>query len=271
MLKKYSICLIAAFSFFLWIEDDSVHSRSTEPPAFNSSAPGQSSCSGSSCHGVGDPDVGGGSVIIVLGDGTQTQFSRESDMPIDIEVIINDDVAIRHGFQMSVLDNDGNSVGNFITDGVVVGTQNSQGIQFVNHINAPNPNNNAFTFQWDAENFVGDVTFYATGIAANGANGPMGDNRYTASNQATVITMAGIEDDLANFDIYPNPTTDILKLDRLPFDYVDLTISNLSGTTVLAGKFQSSETLDLAQLTPGLYLLSLQVDSYRMTQKLIVK
>jgi len=169
-----TITILAAFlTFGAWAflgENQTAYSNYSQPPSFNSGAPGQSTCSNNGCHASFSVNSGTGSVTISFNGGFSTEY--EPGETYSMSVTIEQAGAVRYGFQMVAFDNNDDSVGDFIA-GDNTGTQNTANINFINHKN-PSGNPNVYSFEWTAPSTdVGPITFYSTGNAANGAQGAM--------------------------------------------------------------------------------------------------
>jgi len=98
------------------------------------------------------------------------------------------------------------------------------------------------------------------------------------------MTTAGLEDDYfvehLKMNLYPNPSDDVLQLEYATekTGQVDLVLFDQSGRAVhhesygvqAGGTYRSS--VDVSQLSPGIYYVSLGVDKYsRLTKKLVIR
>jgi len=75
-----------------------------------------------------------------------------------------------------------------------------------------------------------------------------------------------------NFQVYPNPTNgDVLRI--IGEGLKSYSISSALGQVVLKGKFELLDfnTIQIDELTTGVYFLNLQSDKELMTCKIIVK
>jgi methionine-rich copper-binding protein CopC len=139
-----------------------------------------------------------------------------------------------------------------------------------------------FSFKWVCPTTnVGNVTFYATGNAANGNNLTSGDHIYKLTQVVTPALGAGMnaaEENPAAFNIYPNPATDHLSVSFDAKAGEDYSVHLISadgkevaqlGTGITTGDpIEISASLP-ADLKPGLYLVQL-VHGYSFTAKKIL-
>ena len=76
----------------------------------------------------------------------------------------------------------------------------------------------------------------------------------------------GLEDNnLINFTIYPNPVQDVLFIESLQ-QIEKVKIYNLQGQIIIE---DSTRSVDVSQLTPGLYFVQFSVDKKSITKKFI--
>ena len=75
--------------------------------------------------------------------------------------------------------------------------------------------------------------------------------------------------DQQQFEIYPNPVSDVLYLKNLPCEAVDYSIFNALGQKVAEGS--SCGTISTAELEKGLYLLQIKGQNLLETVKFVVE
>lgn len=257
----------------MWLDREPTHALSSQPPLFQSSAPGQSSCASNNCHG-GEINTGGGNIEILASfDENENVYSDGS--LLDISVSINDPDATRFGFQMVALDAVGNSVGSFVTnDDPSLAIQFGMDIEFINHNMVPFDNPNTFNFQYQApDGDVGPITFYATGMAADGLGSPADDDRYSNGVEITWTEPSGIESDLfASTNIFPNPISGgQLQITGLPFEKAEVNIYDLQGKLHQSKRCYQDDQIDVAALRAGIYMVNIGNDKYQISRKLVVR
>lgn len=129
---------------------------------------------------------------------------------------------------------------------------------------------------------VGNVTFYATGNAANGNNTSSGDHIYKTSQVVTPAIGAGISDNNAQngFNVYPNPAHDNLSVSFTaePNEDVMINLISLEGKVVstlyngtsngLPAQLQLALPTDLQQ---GMYLVQLAHGNVSVTHRIVVQ
>ena len=74
-----------------------------------------------------------------------------------------------------------------------------------------------------------------------------------------------------NASIYPNPAQDILHIELESGIRAELQIINASGELVQGNSFESSLDLDVSNLVPGMYFLTLQSESGTLFSKIIIE
>lgn len=139
-----------------------------------------------------------------------------------------------------------------------------------------------FSFKWICPTTnVGNVTFYATGNAANGNNAFTGDHIYRTTQVVTPAAGAGINsagENTTAFNVYPNPATDHVSVsfeaDAGENYLVRLISMDGKEAAELANGITDGMPVEIqsalpADLKPGLYLVQL-VHGYHFTSKKIL-
>lgn len=88
----------------------------------------------------------------------------------------------------------------------------------------------------------------------------------------TYYIATGVEEEQEfSFNLYPNPVSEILTIDRPSSDAVSVQIVSACGKIVLAQDFASSKIeLNLAFLTPGIYLVNVISERKIVSEKIMV-
>jgi hypothetical protein len=140
-----------------------------------------------------------------------------------------------------------------------------------------------FSFHWICPTTnVGNVTFYATGNAANGNNSSSGDHIYQLTQVVTPALGAGISDNNAvnGFSIYPNPAHDNISVAYTaePGDDVVINLFSLEGKIVstlyngTSNGLPTQQQLQLpADLRQGIYLVQLMHGNTSVAHRIIVQ
>lgn len=83
------------------------------------------------------------------------------------------------------------------------------------------------------------------------------------------------EEELSAFSIYPQPANDYLtvELEKRPAKGFEVFIYDLSGKEVFTESFDAQKKVSITTetLRPGIYMLEIQMDSYRKVNKLIIR
>jgi hypothetical protein len=203
--KRIKLAIVTAFTLVATLGYLSTEQQKTEASAFGPSAsftdaPGEANCT--ACHTSFPVNTGGGSVSIM---GLPHDYLPNQQIPITVRT--SQVGATVYGFQMTAIDREGKTVGQF-----TLPTQNPMRIQsvsglvnnqiriYVHHtvdgIAPSGANFTSWTFNWTAPaTRVGKVGFYAAGNAADGLGSPAEDQIYTTA----TATLSGTA--ISNFDL----------------------------------------------------------------------
>lgn len=163
-------------------------------------APGEELCT--ICHD-GGPDDGN---VLILGAPATYTF----DSTYTLSVQLQDPGQQRWGFELTAVDASGGGAGAFtITDAVKTQlSDNSEPTRdYVKHTSAGTYSGTpdgpvTWQFKWEApSSHVGQITFYAAGLAANGNSSPEGDNTYATSESSAPPLICGDIDGNGGVDV----------------------------------------------------------------------
>lgn len=149
--------------------------------------------------------------------------------------------------------------------------------KYVTHTFAGHEHITNWTFNWTAPaTDVGDVNFYVAGITgvenSNGGTSTVGTQMILTTYH--VGGVLGINKaQLLNFSMFPNPSNGQVTL-QLPSDanQAQVNIFDYLGKTLLQKSINSSNnTLDVSNLTTGIYFVRIQTDTKVGTKKLIIR
>jgi hypothetical protein len=87
--------------------------------------------------------------------------------------------------------------------------------------------------------------------------------------KVTITESSSVEQDYSSVGIYPNPTTGILHLDYGSHTPQAVMLQTIEGT-VLRKLSGNEKTMDLSDLTAGLYMLRMQFGQGMVSRKVIV-
>ncbi len=188
--KLFKLSLIGLFTVLAAVyglDGWQVEAFSAGPPPSRTGAPAlgsfpaETTCT--ACHTTFPLNSGPGTLTIT---GLPVTYSPNQE--IMVTVTVNQADRVRYGFQATVLDDQGQKVGELIaTDAnrtqIVDGIAPFVGRQYIRHVQAGTPpsgtNQGSWTFTWRAPaQSAGRVTFYVSGNAGNGMTGNQGDFIY---------------------------------------------------------------------------------------------
>lgn len=104
------------------------------------------------------------------------------------------------------------------------------------------------------------------------SSGPGLPVTYTYENCS--IFVSANEIDPISFSLYPNPSTDYIRVELLHSEQLNWIIFSMEGRRVLEGAFAPGETnhqISLSSLSSGMYVFQLRADSGRSSSKLLIK
>jgi len=182
-LALIAVCAVMALIFGLSNSEQANASASGPSPSFTN-APGESNCT--VCHVDFPANSGTGGVKI---SGVPRIYYPGQQMTVTVTTSQED--GVNYGFQLTAIDDFGRAAGSWTLQDTVQ-TQIVEGLvgtdlrQYVEHTSAgivPTTfGSKSWTFIWNAPpQFLGRVTFYAAGNAANGSGGTDGDYIYTTA------------------------------------------------------------------------------------------
>jgi len=246
---------------------------SEDGKAGKTGAPGEGTCV--QCHAGTALNAGGGFVFVESSDMIfgQHQLGQTYDMSVTVGQTGNG----LFGFSVVALDANGNSVGTF-TAGSDNHTENftvsGSSRQYVTHnLNGgASQDEHTFNFTWTApsEDF-GTITFYATGLAANGNGMNSGDKVYSATLESPVMPNTGIDRGKDELSFQWDPTSKTLFLvNASSVDGAELIVSDLQGKIVVKTQSILDHTFQLGHLTSGCYLIQLRKGKQSWEKKIII-
>lgn len=158
------------------------------------------------------------------------------------------------GYEIMAEDKNGNAVGSFTSNGD--GNANESRITH-KFASSTGSGSRTWNLDWTAPaNGTGEVTFYAVALAANGNNATGGDQAFNDTlkvNEGSSASIANLN--MLNLRVFPNPTSNYIKIDKPLSLQVDVKIFNLLGKEFYA-HLQDSE-INVAALPRGRYFIQL--------------
>lgn len=120
-----------------------------------------------------------------------------------------------------------------------------------------------WTVQWVAPSQgVGPLTFYAVTMCTNGDGVPTNDNHYSSTYSVVEGNADIAQLSQGTVSVFPNPTENEVYVN---VQRARLKLFNLEGKLLINGK---SNHLFLNQISPGIYLLQVDVDGQKFYQKI---
>ena len=183
--------------------------------------------------------------------------------------------ASKHGFQITAENNSPSKIGGFaITD--ATNTHLQSGNNFVTHSLA-GTDQSSWDFTWTAPSSdVGAITFYVASIAGN-LNSTGGtttvDTQMAQSSLVIGSVLAVNNKHLLQFSMFPNPSSGQVNFQLSSnVNQGHISIFDYTGKLVLEKNINTSNnSIDVAHLSSGIYIVRIQTDSKIGTKKLIVR
>ena len=182
----------------------------------------------------------------------------------------------RNGFQVTAeKDSDNSKVGTFST---VSGSNDTRTVNGNSHITHTRPSasvngESSWSFKWTSPSSEeGKITFYGASVSGNNPVGSSGDKVYTGSSISnSSLTLS--RDKRLDFGMFPNPASENVII-QLPsgskngsvefYDYI--------GRLALTQKVsQTNNSINVQDLSSGVYILKVLADGKIGTQKFIKK
>jgi hypothetical protein len=244
---------------------------SEDGKAGKTGAPGEGTCV--QCHAGTALNAGGGFVFVESSDMIFGQHQLGQTYNMSVTVGQSGDGLF--GFSVVALDANGNSVGTF-TAGSDNHTENFtvQGSprQYVTHnLNGgTSQDEHTFNFTWTApsEDF-GTITFYATGLAANGNGMNSGDKVYSATLESPLMPNTGIANQSDAIAIHWDPIQSALVIGNHIKSY-HLEVFDIQGKVVVNMNQCSESIVTMADLTSGCYVVRITRDGKKTERKIFI-
>lgn len=80
--------------------------------------------------------------------------------------------------------------------------------------------------------------------------------------------LVNIEEEKVQIDMYPNPATDIIKISGVHENH-NYSITDIKGRTVLQSILNQDNSIDISELSAGIYILELEINGEIVQKKLI--
>jgi len=123
--------------------------------------------------------------------------------------------------------------------------------------------------------FWNNETNKESGLQIEAAEGELTFNRYSSVfvniNENQIVN--GISDfNLLNISVYPNPANNVVNVSfsNLPETGTEITIMDINGREIIRRTVENmNETMNIQQLSDGMYLVKIQLNNNFKIQKLI--
>jgi hypothetical protein len=244
---------------------------SEDGKAGKTGAPGEGTCV--QCHQGTPLNTGGGFVFV---ESSNMIFGQHAlGETYDMSVTVGQTGTGLFGFSVVALDANGNSVGTFTagTDNHTENfTVNGSSRQYVTHNTngGSSSDEHTFNFTWTApsEDF-GTVTFYATGLAANGNGMNSGDKVYSATMESPVLPSTGVMGIKQELSIGWDPLQEAVVVNNNNKPYT-MEVFDVQGKTVLKKAKGVESIVPLRHLTSGYYIVRVTTDGKKTDRKIFI-
>lgn len=242
---------------FCFLAALTISNSSGSPGGYSGSTSDGRTCgSNGGCHG------GGVSPAEIISTNFSNGFVPGEEYEITVSASFGTN---KYGFELSAEDNTGSSAGEFIVD-------SSDEYRFTNgdHVTHKFNSNSAtagakqWTVRWLAPNDPIDVNFSVSVLAANSNGSSSGDNCFGDQLTVSANTSSVNENALSESFRYNAVNKEIELINP-----VTLSVYNLSGQEL--GKKQGVGSLSLNELQSGVYVLLVEQNKLRYTQRIWIK
>lgn len=258
-MKNIVLISLAAFSLsfsgYLFPNNEEIV-FSHNPPGGLTGAPGENNCT--QCHAGQAMSADGFGEVAISGDGTYTP-GEEYLVSVQLNSPGN-----KNGFQIVVLDDNGNSVGVWETnmsDDIVARTFN--GKKYIGHTSTGSLSGN-WEFSWVAPSVSsGDITFYYSLNKANG-NGNSGGDQIFLGNTTVAdgsISVKEVNELIFDFTAFQNESILMLEVPNTMGTPVTYNLTDIQGRSVDAALLneynggKATGRINLESLNSGVYLI----------------
>lgn len=239
------------------------------PPTARTGAPGETTCQASGCHSggafTGTVSISGVPDTAVYGQSYTITLTNASN-------------AARAGFQLTCLDGSNAKCGTLTAGaGTSVATAVVGGRQYVRQSTPKNltSGSTSWSFTWKAPTTAANnaATLYFVSLCANNNGKESGDN-VLQSTKAIMLKSASATQELSlenEVKVYPTTTYDVLNIDLLEAQSGQVTVLDAQGRVALQSKLTSSNTLNVIDLSAGVYVAHIKANGKQAAQKFIVR
>ncbi len=244
-------------------------------------SPGENACN--NCHNSYALNSGSGSISF---SSNIPADSYTPDSVYQIKVVVRKPGVSLFGFGLEALKSGNTNAGTFtVTD--VVHTQQLTAVNgrknMTHKLNGGASTDSAvFTFNWKAPSTnVGNITFYYSGVCANGNNANTFDYVYKGSHVVSSTSTVGFEEvkqPYADLEVRPFPAGGFVDVHFLLEEEADILINLITidgkmvKTEVMKNQFpgEKSYTIYTSGLNAGIYILQAQINGVAVSRKFML-
>lgn len=242
------------------------------PPLVRTGAPGETTCGATGCHSGGTYTGN----ITITGIPDTIQLNTEYTV-----TLTHKSNAKRAGFELTCLDSNNTKYGTLTAGaGTSIGNQSSNGRQYVRQSSPKTLSTTDSTAFWSfvwkspATAPAGNTAkFYFASLASNANNNKSGDNPLVGFKQfyySAAVSATGDLAETAGIKMYPTVVTDALHIEMANASEAQVTVFALNGRQILRTPINGGAgTLPLQYLTPGVYLVQVEIDGKTTTKRVL--
>lgn len=256
--------------------------NSTGAPASATGAPGDGSCGNIGCHDDNSANSGAAISSITIGGGVIEYVPGET---YQVEISISETGVNRFGYQLVALsESDNKNAGTFN----ILDAQRTQIV--TNYVDSAIQDRNYLTYTYDGTNEystgmgywtaewlapaedVGPIKFYYATVAADNDGSDNGDGYYLNSfslGASSVSSVADIKMNEVSQNIYPNPANHAVFVSETTEEFSLYTIKGDLVKNIRSVSKHNS--VDISDMTPGIYFVVTQNGGGKSVEKLIIR
>ena len=262
--KTYAVLLALPLCMFLLSNSSG---RATQASEGVTGSPGDNNSSNKTCitcHGTGIQLTN--TISVVDAEGSEvTSYTPGETYTVTVNLSSTANPS-SYGFQLVGELDDQNTVNGFANPSSNAKLVNLGNRQYAEQ-NGPSATNE-FTVEWTAPaNDVGTVTFYSSGVGANGNNTSSGDGAANGSISLSPETTSSNEINSELVKVYPNPSSDFIRIESSNIKNLNIIASN--GQQVMTMKEVAGNEIRVADLKPGLYFMKFESENKFFTSKFV--
>ena len=245
------------------------YQTSSNPMLGMTGAPGEQNCT--QCHSSNPINSGSGNVEIVFNNGSNS-FQSGQTYPVTVKV--SQSGISKFGFEITSVasSNTTTGAGTFASTNtnVTVGSQDGKSYA-LQKVAAATSGSGTFTFDWTAPaTSQGDITFYASGNAANGNGNMTGDNIYTTNLKISPLTTYFQDSKIDNEVVCFTNQKTLYLFSQYLVGKTAVSIYSPTGNLVKQIDLDSDNTeIRCDELASGLYILKLKNQSASFTKTIL--